>query len=363
MKSSIYTLATTTGLLLGSIAHAGDFDGIWFSGYAQGNGQITMQADFVDDLAKFDIEMRRWGQESLSGDCQYYARIGPDSTAKIILNAGASADFCAREGDILVTRTSLSGVQVSVVGLPSVPDFELNEAVRPIVDTEYATLPQNFDILDITLGMTRQEIEASLVGERGYVHLFDQDRTSTTANWQSDIIMYRKGEANEANDIVQIAYSARPNGVPESEAYAVMVHREANLGDESRLHIDTLRNALSEKYGNPTRNDDRRYGRDGNLVRSHNETTQFCEQGNRQRIEYRAPFNSPRMFNSHCGSDLNVQIREDRSTGLVTQYRLTISSVDYLNNDFWIKLGTDRAAEFAAFIEAVSNAETAGPEL
>lgn len=322
-----------------------------------------MQADFVDDLARFDVEMRRWGQDSASGRCQYYARLEHDAGGKIILNAGSSAEFCAREGDIQVARSSLSVVQVKVTGLPSVPDFELNEAVRPIEDKEFAALPQNFDILGVTLGMKRQEIEARLIGERGYVHLFDKDRSATTANWQSDIVSYRKDEAEEANDIIKVAYSARPNGVPEMDAYAVMVHREANLGDESRLHIDTLRNSLTQKYGNATYADNRRYGRDGNLVRSHNEKTQFCEPGKRQRIEFDAPFLSRGNFDSHCGSDLLVEIREDRSTGLVLQYRMTISGVDYLNNDFWVKLGTDRAADFAAFLDAVSNAAKSGPDL
>lgn len=363
MTKSLLAWAVGAHFALSGISYAGDFDGIWYGGYAQGNGQVTMQADFVGDLVRFDIEMRRWGPDKSSGKCQYYSRVSPDAVGTIILNVGSSANYCVREGEVTVNRANPSTVSVNIIGISSISEFELNEVIRPINNNEYAALPPNFNVLELTIGMTRTEIESRLIKDRGYVHIFDQDINSTTANWQSDIITYRKGEADTENDIIKIAYSARPNGVPEGDAYAVMIHREANLGKASRLHVDALRNSLSEKYGAPTQGDSRRYGRNGMLVRSHNETTQFCEMGNRQSIEYRVPFDSPREFKSHCGSELHVSIVDDRATGLVTRYRLTLTSVDYLNNDFWLKLGTDRAAEFSAFLDAVTNAETSGPEL
>lgn len=360
MRLTILAGLALAALSSGAAIAAPGVDGIWFSGYAKGRGQITLQADFVDNLGKLELEMNYWDSfpNEYGVDCVYYTELSPEGLGTLHLNAGASDDFCERSGQVQVSRTSPGTVTASITGLAGVPVFEMDEVIRPINDDEYATLPANFDILGLKLGQTRTEIEQNLLAERGYTHIFDMDRTAQTAEWTAEIVTYRRGEAQEANDVIKIFYSAVPTGQDPKASYAVMVERTSKLGKDSNLHMDTLRTSLADKYGAPTRDDNRRYGRDGNLVRSHNETSQFCEQGTRQEINFNNWY-----YKAHCGSELDVTVRSDRNSGMVTEYVVKMSSVDWMNNDFWVKLGTERAAEFSQFLDRLSQAATSGPEL
>jgi hypothetical protein len=343
-------------------ASANDFDGIWSGGYAPAGGKITMQAEFVGDLARFEIEMRKWVGYGERATCQYYVRLDNNAWGTLILNSGSSSNKCAREGRISITRHNMDQVVVSLSGLKEIPDFTLDEVIRPLGDDELTTLPDNFDILGVSLGMTRQEIEKNLIEKRGYVLVSHDRLTIRKANWIAEIRTYRQGTGNAANDEVIIGYSARNRGVSGSQSFAVAVRRGSVLGRESKLTVDVLRQALTRKYGAPTKADDRRYGRDGKLVRDHDNTSQFCETGTRERISDH-PFHASRSFQSHCGSELDVYIDYSRSTGFVEDYQLTLTSVDYLNNGRWTKLAIDLAVEIEAFLDAMAGADTSGPEL
>jgi hypothetical protein len=98
------------------------------------------------------------------------------------------------------------------------------------------------------------------------------------------------------------------------------------------------------------------------LVGDHNDLSQFCEPGARQDIRG-YPYFSYRNFRSHCGSELEVEINFDKTTGFVEEYVLTLTSVDYLNNGEWSKRAIDLAVEIEAFLEAMEGAATSGPEL
>ena len=59
----------------------------------------------------------------------------------------------------------------------------------------------------------------------------------------------------------------------------------------------------------------------------------------------------------------DVGIEFDETSGLVREFKLTLTSVDYLNNSEWSKRAIDLAVEIEAFLEAMEGAATSGPEL
>jgi hypothetical protein len=252
---------------------------------------------------------------------------------------------------------------VSLSGLKEIPDFTLDEKIRPLSQEERATVPDNFDILGVSLGMTRAEIEENLIEVRGYVINSDYDGYSIEElNWIAEMIVYQRNAANGPRERIFVAYSARHHDASSSQDIAAMVRRSSVLRRGSNLTIDVLRDALTRKYGAPTKGDDRRYGRDGQLIRDHDDLSQFCEPGKRQKVRDFV-IDARHSFRSHCGSKLDVQIEFDEATGFVTEYALTLASVDYLNNGHWSKLAIDLAVEAEAFLGAMEGAATSGPEL
>jgi hypothetical protein len=322
-----------------------------------------MQAAFVGDLARFEIKMRRWVRYGESASCQYYARLDAEARGELILNSGSSSDECTRRGGVSVTRHRPDQVVVSLSGLKEIPKFTLDEKIRPLGEDERATLPENFDILGVSLGMTRAEIEKNLIEGRGFVLNPEYDYLKIEeTNWIVQTVIYHRGTANDSVDEITVVYSARRHHESTDKDQGVMVRRRSHLGQMPNLNIDILRGALTRKYGVPTKGNDRRYGRDGQLVRNHDDRSQFCEPGTRRNMRDLF-FDDRRVFSSHCGSELKVKTRFDDATGFVEEYVLTFSSVDYLNNGEWSKRAIDLEVEIEAFLQAIEGAETSGPEL
>jgi len=344
-------------------ASANDFDGIWVGGYAPAGGKITMQAEFVGGLARFEIELWKWVGYGDTATCQYYARLDDNAWGELILNSGASSKQCARRGQVSVMRLRPDWTLVSFAGFKNIPDFTLHEVIRPLGQAERATLPDNFDILGVSLGMTREEIEKNLIDERGFVVVSqDSDLRLHRTHWVAEIITYRQGAKNGPRDEVIVAYSIRYQDDTEGQDHAIMVRRESHLGQDSDLTVDVLREALTRKYGPPTEDDNRRYGRDGRSIRGGNDPIEFCEPGNRHHVESYF-LGISQALRSHCGSELDVHIETDRSTGFVNEYKLSLISVDYINDNQWVVIAINIREEIETFLEAMEGAATSGPEL
>ena len=346
-----------------------DLTGIWFGGLSDGRGQVALSPEFVDDMIKVEVDFRNWAQDGY-GKCIFYGRVNDAGTADLILNTGAGGTRpdCPRNTTLQAQRTSPGTVTATIMGFSNIPanqSFELNEVIRPIVPSEYATMNQSFDILGATLGQTRSAIEANLIAERGYLHDFEEDQTFQTALWTATDVTYRKGDRSNSLDRIVVSYSAEVADADPMQAEAVMVHRAVEFGEGEQLLGDTLRGALDRKYGPSLEgaNDNARiYDRQGQNIPRRSDTAIFCEPGTRQVVQYQ---NSRGRGNlqSHCGTILEVAIRDDFQTGLVRQYYLTLKGVDWLNNDFWDRLAFQRREEFSKFLAAVEGASNEGPEL
>jgi hypothetical protein len=352
-------------------ARADNFNGVWFRQYDGPTGKVTLKAELVSDVGRFELELIDWPRYGRRSTCRYYVWLGDIASgeyiasagAEMILNSGSSSDDCVRRGQVSLTRDSYEQIEVSLEGLEEVPDLLLYEVVRPLGDWEWATLPENFDILGVSLGMTREEIEKNLIDERGFVVVSQKpDLKLHKTNWIAETITYRRSAENGPRDEVIVAYSTRYYDEPEEQDHAIMVRRESHLGRYPNLTADVLREALTRKYGPPTEGDDRRYGRDGRSVRRGDDPVEFCEPGNRDDLggHYFGRFQA---FQSHCGSELDVYIETDRSTGFVEEYQLTLTSVDYINNNRWMVRAVGIWMEVKAFLEAMESAATSGPEL
>jgi len=350
------------GALWAGHARANEFNGIWSGSVGKERGEVTIKAEFVGEVARFKIEFKSWPGYGETANCRYYARLDDNVRGELILSPEYSSNDCAPRGRVGIARHRLEQITVSLSGLMDIPDFTLDERVRPIGEWERATLPENFDILGVSLGMTREEIEKNLIEGRGFVLALGDRVTFRYYDFVSEMITYHRSSEIGTNDEVIVAYSIRHSDAPKEQDYATLVRRQSRLGRGPKLTVDALRQALTRKYGAPTRGDDRRYDREGGLVDDHHDPMQFCEAGARQKIidHY---FGRSRTFQSHCGSELDVDIDTDRLTGLVDRYQLTLSSVDFLNNSDWVYQALNMAVEAETFLEAMEGAATSDPEL
>jgi hypothetical protein len=346
-----------------------DLTGIWFGGLSDGRGQVALSPEFVDDMVKVELDFRNWAQDGF-GKCIFYGRVDAAGTAELILNTGAGGTRpdCPRSATLQANRASPGSVTATIAGFATIPPtqtFELDEVIRPIDPSEYATMNPNFDILGTTLGQTRAEIEANLIAERGYIHDFERDQPFRTALWTAMDVTYRKGERGATLDQIIVSYSAETADADQMQAQAVIVHRAVEFGGTEQLLGDTLRGALERKYGPSiaSANDNARlYDRQGQNIPRRGDTAIFCEPGTRQAVQYQNGRGQGRL-DSHCGTSLEVAIRDDFQTGLVRQYYLTLQGVDWLNNDFWDRLAFQRREEFSNFLVAIEGATDEGPEL
>jgi len=363
-------LLVVVALSAGS-ARASEFNGVWFRLHDGSTGKVTLKVELVVDVARFELELIDWPRYGRRSTCEYYARLHDvvsgeyvaSAEAVIILNSGSSSDDCVRRGQVSLTRDSLDHIKVSLEGLEEVPDLLLHEVDRPLGHWERATLPDNFDILGVSLGMTRAEIEKNLIEGRGFLVVSQNSNFRLhKTNWIAETVTYRRSAENGPEDEVIVAYSTRYHDEPKEQDHAIVVRREANLRRDSNLTLDVLRQALTRKYGAPTEGDNRRYGRDGRSVRGGNDPVEFCEPGNRHHVVSYF-FDPQQAFQSHCGSELHVDIETDRSTGFVEEYQLTLTSVDYINNNRWMVRARGMWVEIETFLQAMEGAATSGPEL
>lgn len=346
-----------------------DLTGIWFGGLSDGRGQVALAPEFIDDMVKVEVDFRNWAQDGF-GKCVFYGRVDGAGTGTLILNTGAGGTRpdCPRNATLQANRSSLGSITVTIDGFATIPptqSFELNEVIRPIDPSEYAMMNPNFDILGVTLGQTRAEIEANLIGGRGYLHDFERDRTFQTALWTAQDVTYRKGEPGETLDQIIVSYAAETADADEMQSQAVIVHRAVEYGGAEQLLGDTLRGALDRKYGpsvDSANDNSRFYDRQGQNIPRRGDSAIFCEPGTRQDVQYQNGRGNGRLA-SHCGTSLEVAIRDDFQTGLVRSYFLTLWGVDWLNNDFWDRLAFQRREEFTNFLVAVEGATDEGPDL
>lgn len=366
-------LISLPGAAISQVEDARPTDGVWSGGYRSNSGGMsgTIQASFqaINDLARLDLEMKSWGEENISGKCNYIVALndtGVDAsyaTEKAIYNGSCpqEIDFTvSREGPESLTLT-LSGKGASLFALEA---FELRTSLRPPLTTDLRTPVPNLDILGIAPGMSEDEAHELLIGQ-GF-SLVAEEVDDFGYFTRKKLAYGRKPNIdNDPADIVGIRLSADADWL-EEDPVVMLVGRETSYFAEEAMSETKLKEALLVKYGpsiNPA-SSERYWSRDGQA--DPNSTGSLTGRTVPFVNDIAGVDGTKRgSISVEGGPRLNVRINEPilQSEGDPTiQMSMSIEDPDPIWKDFWLTWAHHSYGEMKQIMDREA-ADTTTPEL
>lgn len=139
--------------------------------------------------------------------------------------------------------------------------FDLYPVLQPMRDAFKVTAPKGFDILGMTVGMTRDEMEGLLEAEGFAKSEGDSEVKEFTNGAKQAFEVWTKGASDlidgRPEDVIGITYSAVSEGAGPEVAEAVS--REWDIPKSAKLSVANLKKSLEEKHGPSSSIGDARY--------------------------------------------------------------------------------------------------------
>ena len=213
--------------------------------------------------------------------------------------------------------------------------------------------PQNFNILGMTNGQTRAEVEKTLEAE-GYKLNESWSGDLSYEGFTRALAVYSKYDAqNDPKDSIGITYTAKYDGGPEERA--ITIQRKWILTAEDNISVNTLRKSLGEKHG--IGNADSpfnayHFDREGNWKEG--ASRPICD----DKIHLQPVSVPTQIVGSSsdgeampiaCGVELGVSIFEDYSSpGRAEMLTMTLKSPEVAYEDFWLTWSRGEATALKA---------------
>ncbi|MBT9386923.1 hypothetical protein KM176_23985 [Pseudooceanicola sp. CBS1P-1] len=377
-------LATAPALHAQPSAGPSPTDGLWGGGYRSSKGgQLELRLTAIGDLARFDLEARRWFDLG-SLECHYVMRLngagnghssehGPGQS--YLNTATSTSEGCPAEVAFALTRSDAQTLTLAPAAdlapiLSNLPDITLSGTLRPPRPEDLHAPVAGLDILGISPGMTRPQTE-TLLKDAGFAPTGKRYARRGSGYRIQEEVWGRRPLGNAAfADRISVQYTPAMgwNDLPERVSLVQRMN-----SPESPTSVGALEEALAKKYGPPYREGRaaRSYAADGGNMTD----GQPCRiKGPHQTISYRhvpferngsliRPHERRGTVNVYCGPTLSVRIDADESSGTVRDFRLSIVDPTPLWQSFWLTWSHREAAAIRAEFDSLGSADTDLPDL
>lgn len=346
-----------------------DLEGVWFGGYRQGSSQINVELRVLGSIGQLEVKAKKWNPINY-GTCEYVFEAKNGSIEEIFINSAISnMETCPQQVSLSISRVEPDVINLVLNSylIEGVPEINLSAGLRPIGETDRRSGVNNLDILGISTGMSRNEVE-TILAEKEFAQMEDETRTGSGTGFKSEVVFYgrQKDEDGEFQDIITVAYSADFDDHSQ-DVKSVIVSRFWSIPDSAKLSVATLREALLEKHGAPaSRYDDWKYKRDGSNILDGQRDREVCPAGSVQEMPYiiYGPNQTSRAsISPYCGPIIDVGINEDYNTGRAKGLKISIVDPDTVWSDFWTTWSVDERLELEQKFEAIAGSTGSAPEL
>ena len=356
-------------------------EGFWGGGFRSSDGaSIQFSLTNVDGIGELEVEARRW--QGLAGvyNCTYVFDIENGAMGDMFLNEAQSFNSteCLPVFPMSFERSAADVLTVtfeprlgSLIGLPTA---QLSAVLRPIREEDRLNAEVPLDILGVSPGMSRTEIAEILEG-RGYSLTYDEPEAYSAAHYTipmerwtvSELVSEAEPYSGSPRDEISVVYTSTKPWL-DQEPQAVSVTRGLIPAPADGLTISRFLTAVQQKYGGQMSDYGGNvvYGRGGQPVRNARE----CGEGSLQAIDVAGATLSERgglsvsgmSFSPYCAGSVNVSLRSDRATGLLTFAILSIGTSDMAWQEFWQNWSRGRYTQIETVLSALSGGGE-GPEL
>lgn len=346
--------------------------GIWSGGLQSSKGgQIIFTFTSIGEVGSLKFETRGW-EEFGFGTCEYVFKMEGGAHSEIYLNTASNRNAScpdrfsfdvARSGDDTLQFTPSS----EAAAQSQIDTLELQAGVRPWRPEDARASIDAIDILGVTPGMERTEIE-TILQEAGFEHL-DRGTIELTGNgYTQNIDFYGRSlrEDGWPTDIISIPWTADKSW-DESTPIAMTITRDWSIPEDAKLSIATLKASLQGKYGidGTYPNQILVYDRDGGRLQDGR-----CPRGSLQASPYRAPSTRYDRFNAqqqelspYCGPSVAISTNADSATGRATELHITVTDPDEVWRNFWATWSHSEAQRLQDLHDGIAGLRGAGPEL
>lgn len=249
-------------------------------------------------------------------------------------------------------------------------DFELFPSLVPMTDELRITPPAGFDVLGMTIGQTRAEIEA-ILHEKGYARL---DGYTANNEYQGGYSkaqeVWARGESDryegQPSDLIAVTYTAVFVDEANDEKVEYLA-RDWRINAADNLALAALKKSLDDKHGVTTSGfEGRYYDRAGNLVPKAFQVV--CDQTvHLQKVQSGFHFitsSSELHLQPSCGASIKVMTGESyEAPGRAEFLKLELERGDVAYESFWNTWSRSEEKALKERYELQANMNTSGPEL
>ncbi|MEM9392231.1 MAG: hypothetical protein AAGA38_00105 [Pseudomonadota bacterium] len=242
-------------------------DGLWFAGFRQSaNGEtreLSYTVDMTFGLGMLTIDHDPFGLDKPRYKCRYAFQIpSGNETADQIVALGNNSVECPAPDGVTFKVPLEEKMDVTFPFFDPAP-LSLTAQRRP--PSALGTLPANYDVLGVSTRQTKAQIEANLIGERGWSLVTDgryKTQTLSTSDGLSHahVASYRSVDTPLTNssglevfpDLIEVTFAsaATKEGAEAPDAVAIFVYRRSDYrANERSLSVQAIADAVAQKYG------------------------------------------------------------------------------------------------------------------
>lgn len=248
--------------------------------------------------------------------------------------------------------------------------FQLFPVLRPRSEVPAIATPKGFDILGLTIGQSRAELEKTLATE-GYARVEDYHATDEFTNGLTQVYdVWGRGEPVlahlKAADQIAVTYSTTPKGA-EDTAVIEALARKWSIPASENISVAVLRKSLDDKHGVTTSGfESRYYTPEGELAPKAFQPV-CSEEIHLQsvRVSLRLIGGSEELSVSPaCGAGVDVMVIESSSVaGLASHLEVKLLKADVAYDGFWKSWSEGETAELKRRYELQVGMTGAAPKL
>lgn len=246
--------------------------------------------------------------------------------------------------------------------------FDLFPVLQPMQDRFKVTTPAGFDVLGMSPGQSRAELEAMLA-EKGFTKNDQWSETQSYTNGTARALdVWQKGTSDAApdtpEDIINITYSAVAEGEPET---ALLIGRRWYIPKSAGLSTTNLKKSLNDKHGATTSGfEARHYNHAGELQPKSFQPV--CESDiHLQGVELSS--NTIGMsdlvnISAACGALVDIAMNESYEVpGAASQLHVKLAKGDLAYEDFWKSWAPEEAKGLEERYKLQANMTASTPNL
>ncbi|MDF2142926.1 hypothetical protein [Paenirhodobacter sp. CAU 1674] len=346
-----------------------DSEGVWTGGYQQTSGNsIKLDLTQIGDLGQLNISFHAWSPVQGNARCQYVFRTQPGQPSKALINGSyGDAPECPADFSFTLLRAGANAMRMEFQGGGFLTKAEMQASLRPLRAADARAPVEGLDILGLTPGMLRADVERALDAE-GYDLGREEIGGTRGVGWKAEALTaQRRNAPDDGRDRIGVQFTPAFDSEDTPQRLA-LVTRSWDIAPSENLSEITLRQALTEKYGQALNNGNEwLFDRRGQNLTTYKMRDTSCASNSLQTLPVRVAVpgwaNDSFSVNLACGPVVTGRVSSDSRSGRAERLLLVLYDPDIAWDSFWKIWSRDEIRRIETLYDGVSSATGAAPKL